>query len=119
MSIRACRIYACGTLPAEGMAADWLRGLDAMRGLICRQPRPVIFAASAGIHTFGLREPIAVWLLAADGFVLAVGPCVQPCRVVYAAGVRWAVETPPGLPLPVPGTRVRCRVHDGGAAWLW
>ncbi len=67
-----------GRVPATGDGALWLVGVRA-------------------VHTFGVRGPIDVVFVGAEGHVLRVRPRVEPRRVLVGPwGTRDTLELPPG-----------------------
>lgn len=91
-------------------AGFWKRGL----GLLSRPPlRPgegLWMDPAGGIHTWGMRYPIAVLFVGTDGSVLRVLPQVPPWRVALAPrGTRSVAELPVGAPLPTVGDRLELR----------
>lgn len=88
----------------------WMRGL----GLLIRPPlrngEGLWLSPSGGIHTWGMRYPIAVLFVNADGKVLRVLPHVPPCRVAFAPhGTRSVAELLVSAPLPKVGDLVEVR----------
>jgi uncharacterized membrane protein (UPF0127 family) len=60
----------------------------------------------ASVHTFGMRFPLDLYFLAADGRVLSVRRRVPPRRVAWQRGARAVAEVPspqggePAAPVP-------------------
>lgn len=72
-----------------------------LRGWIGRAPRPgdgaLWLTGVRHVHTFGLKGPIDVLALAADGRLLRLRRRVAPWRVLLGPqGSRHTVELPPG-----------------------
>ena len=56
----------------------------------------------------GMREPLAVLALDADGLVVGRAT-LRPRHFLRLPGAVWIVELPPHWPLPAVGTRTRLR----------
>ena len=70
----------------------------------------VWLSPAASIHTWGMRYPISVFFVDAEGQVLRVLPRVPPWRVALAPrGTRAVAELPVGAPLPEVGDWLELR----------
>jgi uncharacterized membrane protein (UPF0127 family) len=74
------------TLPSRLLGLALLRGGRAGAGLLIPRCRSV--------HTFGMRFPIDVLFLDADGRVIALSRGVPPCRVIRCPGAMAVLELP-------------------------
>ncbi|MFP3913402.1 MAG: hypothetical protein ACLFWM_00875 [Actinomycetota bacterium] len=75
-----------------------------LRGLMWTEPHPLLLQGSS-VHGFWLRGPLWVVGVGPDGTVTAV-EWLRRRRVIRLRGARWALELPPGHPLPVVGERL-------------
>lgn len=72
---------------------------------ISRRSEVAVLLLTRSIHTFTLREAIAVAVLDLDGLVLTTIR-VAPRRVVNFSERRWVIELRGNGRLPSPGTRI-------------
>lgn len=112
-------------LGSEGFSAEYrvLRGwAERVRGLLGTQPnaQPVALVECPSVHTFGMRYPIDIALVSAEGRVLACPRGVAPSKVVRALGARMAFERPmnPG-PWLREGEYLQVSSSGGGTKFLY
>lgn len=82
-----------------------------LRGLLGRrEPRALLLAPAASIHTCGMRFPIDAVFLDGDLRVIRVVRCLPPWRFAAARGARAVLELPAGGAAGLtPGQRLRLR----------
>jgi hypothetical protein len=82
-----------------------------LRGLLGRrEPRPLLLAPAAAVHTCGMRFPIDAVFLDADLRVVKVVRALAPWRFASARGARAVLELPVGGAAGLePGVRLALR----------
>ena len=78
-----------------------------LRGLLGREPSPLLLAPARSVHTCFMRAPIDVVFLDAELRVLRVVRGLGPWRVAAARGARAVLELPAGR---AEGLRVGARL---------
>jgi hypothetical protein len=85
--------------------------LDRLRGLIGRQPSPLLIPASS-VHGFHLTVELVVVALDRTGAVVALRR-LRPWRVIRVPQAQWMLELPPHHPLPGVGDRLQLLARSG------
>ncbi|HEX2088113.1 MAG TPA: DUF192 domain-containing protein [Solirubrobacteraceae bacterium] len=94
------------------------------RGMLGREPQPLLLAPARSVHTCGMRFPIDVVFLDAELRVVRVVRGLRPWRLAGARRARAVLELPAGGAGAIaegdrlalrPGCRPACRPAGGAA----
>lgn len=88
-------------------------GWERIKGLLGTRSDagPVALCGCSSVHTWGMKYPIDVALVAQNGVVVASERGVAPGRVVTAYGAYYALERPQA-PQPWPAVKTWVRMED-------